>query len=193
MAPSLLAPRLAVPLLLVLAAAAAAAADGVADAGAGAGMTHLHFFFHEVFTAGPNGTTATVAPPARSGDGSSLGFVGVVDDMLREGADPASRLVGRAQGVTAGTSLAAADGAGAITTMLSLAFTEEGPYAGSTLQVFGRAVLGTGDGAAGGGRHGQVPDGAGSHAQPARELVGPRQPPRHRVRRLRHHVSHLAS
>lgn len=27
--------------------------------------------------------------------------------------------------------------------MLSLAFTEEGPYAGSTLQVFGRAVLGT--------------------------------------------------
>ncbi|EAY78383.1 hypothetical protein OsI_33470 [Oryza sativa Indica Group] len=141
MAPSLLAPRLAVPLLLVL--AAAAAADGVADASAGAGMTHLHFFFHEVFTAGPNGTTATVAPPARSGDGSSLGFVGVVDDMLREGADPASRLVGRAQGVTAGTSLAAADGAGAITTMLSLAFTEEGPYAGSTLQVFGRAVLGT--------------------------------------------------
>lgn len=96
MAPSLLAPRLAVPLLLVL--AAAAAADGVADASAGAGMTHLHFFFHEVFTAGPNGTTATVAPPARSGDGSSLGFVGVVDDMLREGADPASRLVGRAQG-----------------------------------------------------------------------------------------------
>uniref|UniRef100_A0A0E0EXG1 Dirigent protein n=1 Tax=Oryza meridionalis TaxID=40149 RepID=A0A0E0EXG1_9ORYZ len=137
MAPSLLAPRLAVPVLLLVLAAAAAAAEGVA----GAGMTHLHFFIHEVFTAGPNATTATVvAPPARSdGGSSSFGFVGVVDDMLREGADPASRLVGRAQGVTAGTSLAD----GAITTMLNLVFTEEGPYAGSTLQVFGRAVLGT--------------------------------------------------
>uniref|UniRef100_A0A0E0M7E2 Dirigent protein n=1 Tax=Oryza punctata TaxID=4537 RepID=A0A0E0M7E2_ORYPU len=135
MAPSLLAPRLAVSVLLVLAAASAAAADGIGSGGGG--MMHLHFFFHEVFTAGPNGTTATVAAPARSG-GSFFGFVGVVDDMLREGADPASRLVGRAQGVTAGTSLAD----GAITTMLNLVFTE-GPYAGSTLQVFGRALLGT--------------------------------------------------
>ncbi|KAF0893902.1 hypothetical protein E2562_031435 [Oryza meyeriana var. granulata] len=120
-------------LLFLVALAAPAAADGVGTGG----MTHLHFFFHEVFTAGPNGTTATVAPPAR-GDGSFFGFVGVIDDMLREGADPASRLIGRAQGITAGSSLSD----GAITTLLNLVFTD-GPYGGSTLQVFGRALLST--------------------------------------------------
>lgn len=108
MAPSLLAPRLAVPLLLVL--AAAAAADGVASAGAGAGMTHLHFFFHEVFTAGPNGTTATVAPPARSGDGSSWGSSAWWTTCSGRARTRRRASWGRA-GVTAGTSLAAADGA----------------------------------------------------------------------------------
>ncbi|XP_015696985.2 dirigent protein 2-like, partial [Oryza brachyantha] len=108
--------------------------------GGGGGTTHhLHFFFHEVFTDGPSGTTATVAKPARGGGGSSFfGFVSVVDDVLREGADPSSGLVGRAQGVTAATSLSD----GAITTLLNLVFTA-GPYSGSTLQVFGRALLGT--------------------------------------------------
>lgn len=62
--------------------------------------------------------------------------------MLREGADPASRLVGARRGHRRHVARRRRR-RGAITTMLSLAFTEEGPYAGSTLQVFGRAVLGT--------------------------------------------------
>uniref|UniRef100_A0A0D9XJE3 Dirigent protein n=1 Tax=Leersia perrieri TaxID=77586 RepID=A0A0D9XJE3_9ORYZ len=135
-ASSIKATQLSAAVVLGLFLAAFAAADG---GGATTTTTHLHFFFHEVFTDGPNGTTATVVPPARS-DGGSFGFVATVDDMLREGADPSSRLIGRAQGVTAGTSLS---GDGAITTLLNLVFTEDGPYRGSTLQVFGRALLGT--------------------------------------------------
>ncbi|KAE8770442.1 putative disease resistance protein [Hordeum vulgare] len=94
--------------LLFLAAAtttATTAADGV-PVGNGA-MTHLHFYFHEIYTAGPNGTTVAVASPPAGAGGSSFGFgsVSVVDDMLRKGADPASRLIGRAQGLTAAASL----------------------------------------------------------------------------------------
>ncbi|KAL5232532.1 hypothetical protein ABZP36_031308 [Zizania latifolia] len=132
--PLIVAPLVAV--LLLFSSAATTAADGGVDS-AGGDMTHLHFFFHENFSAGPNGTTAAVSPPAR-GDGSSFGSVGVVDDMLKEGADPSSRLIGRVQGLTAGASLSN----GAVTTMLNMVFTD-GPYKGSTLAVFGRAVLGT--------------------------------------------------
>ena len=111
-----------------------------AAAAGNGGMTHLHFYFHEIYTAGPNGTPAAVASPPAGASGSAFGFgyVGVVDDMLREGADPASRLIGRAQGLTAGASLSE----GAITTLLNFVFTG-GPYNGSTLAMFGRAVLGS--------------------------------------------------
>ncbi|KAE8791321.1 putative disease resistance protein [Hordeum vulgare] len=94
--------------LLFLAAAtttATAAADGV-PVGNG-GMTHLHFYFHEIYTAGPNDAMAAVASPSAGAGGSSFGFgsVSMVDDMLCEGADPASHLIGRAQGLTAAASL----------------------------------------------------------------------------------------
>ncbi|KAI5018625.1 hypothetical protein ZWY2020_043513 [Hordeum vulgare] len=133
-----LAPLVALLFLAAATTTAAAAADGV-PAGNG-GMTHLHFYFHEIYTAGPNGTTAAVASPPAGAGGSSFGFgsVSVVDDMLREGADPASRLIGRAQGLTAAASLSE----GAITTLLNFVFTD-GPYNGSTLALFGRAVLGS--------------------------------------------------
>jgi uncharacterized membrane protein len=101
--------------------------------------THLHFYFHEVFSSGPNSTVAMLTP-ARDGvsNGSVFGMMGVVDDMLREGSDPSSRLIGRVQGLSAGTSLSD----GALLTALNIRFTDE-PYNGSTLQVFGRALLGT--------------------------------------------------
>ncbi|KAL6883714.1 hypothetical protein ACP4OV_011128 [Aristida adscensionis] len=111
----------------------------ISSAAGDGGATHLHFFFHELYSGGPNGTTVEVSPP-RSGNknGSFFGTVTVVDDVLREGADPASRVLGRGQGLTAGVSL----DDGALLTLLDLVFTE-GPYNGSTLQVFGRALLGT--------------------------------------------------
>ncbi|GJN20530.1 hypothetical protein PR202_gb07921 [Eleusine coracana subsp. coracana] len=110
-----------------------------AGAGGNGGPTHLHFYFHELYSGGPNGTTVQLAP-ARGGinNASFFGMAGVVDDMLREGADPSSRLIGRAQGLTVGSSLSD----GALTTELNFVFTN-GLYNGSTLQVFGRALLGT--------------------------------------------------
>ncbi|KAI4980073.1 hypothetical protein ZWY2020_016826 [Hordeum vulgare] len=100
-----LAPLVALLFLVAATTTATAAADGV-PVGNG-GMMHLHFYFHEIYTAGPNGTTAAVASPPAGAGGSSFRFgsVSVVDDMLLEGADPASRLIGRAQELTVAASL----------------------------------------------------------------------------------------
>lgn len=115
---------------------AAAAGDAGVGYSAGRPTTHLHFYFHENFSGGPDGTAVQVSA-ARS-NGSFFGIVNVVDDMLREGADPASRLLGRAQGLTVGASLSD----GALLTVLDFVFTG-GPYNGSSLALLGRALLGT--------------------------------------------------
>ncbi|RLN39904.1 hypothetical protein C2845_PM01G44320 [Panicum miliaceum] len=102
--------------------------------------THLHFYFHENFSGGPDGTAVQVSA-ARGGlnNGSFFGgVVNVVDDMLREGADLASRLLGRAQGLTVGAFLTD----GELLTVCDFVFTD-GPYNGSTLALLGRALLGT--------------------------------------------------
>lgn len=111
--------RAILALILLFSSSAATIAAAQPAAADGGRTTHLHFYMHEFFNGGPNGSTARVAPPARSG-GSLFVFVSVVDDALREGADPASRLVGRAQGLAAGTSLAD----GSVTTMLDFVFTD---------------------------------------------------------------------
>ncbi|KAJ4755920.1 Dirigent protein [Rhynchospora pubera] len=98
--------------------------------------THLHFYFHEIYS-GPNATAVAVVNPPRND--SAFGAMGMVDDMLKEGPDPSSKLIGRAQGLTAVPSM---EQNGGILTMLNFVFTD-GPYNGSTLAVFGRAVLGT--------------------------------------------------
>ncbi|KAF3332095.1 dirigent protein 1-like protein [Carex littledalei] len=98
--------------------------------------THLHFYFHEIY-AGPNATAVGAVNPPRND--SAFGAIGVVDDMLKEGPDPSSKLIGRAQGLTTVASMEKDSG---ILTMLNLVFTD-GPYKGSTLAIFGRAVLGT--------------------------------------------------
>ncbi|KAL6643710.1 hypothetical protein ACP70R_018476 [Stipagrostis hirtigluma subsp. patula] len=133
--------RASAPLLLLFSLLLFSSAEGAGAGTPGGGdgrATHLHFYFHELFSGGPNGTTAEVSP-ARSGNqnGSFFGLVSVVDDMLWEGAGPASRLLGRAQGLTVGASLTD----GAILTVLNFVFTD-GPYNGSTLAVLGRALLG---------------------------------------------------
>ncbi|TVU30961.1 hypothetical protein EJB05_22620, partial [Eragrostis curvula] len=123
-------------LFSVLFLSSAAARESSGD---GQPTTHLHFYFHEIFPSAPNTTIAQLSP-ARGGinNSSFFGMMGVVDDMLREGADPSSRLIGRAQGLAVGSSLTD----GALLAMLDLIFTD-GPYNGSSLQVFGRVLLGT--------------------------------------------------
>ncbi|RLN17000.1 hypothetical protein C2845_PM02G14970 [Panicum miliaceum] len=81
--------------VLVLSSTEAAVGEA-AGGDVGRPTTHLHFYFHENFSGGPDGTAVQVSA-ARGGlnNGSFFGVVNVVDDMLREGADPASRLLQR--------------------------------------------------------------------------------------------------
>ncbi|TVU30959.1 hypothetical protein EJB05_22618, partial [Eragrostis curvula] len=134
------APHRSAPLLLLLFSVLFLSSAAAAEAsGYGQPTTHLHFYFHEIFSSGPNGTTANIAKPHGGSNNSSFfGMLGVLDDMLREGADPTSRLIGRAQGISVGSSLSD----GSLLTMLDFVFTD-GTYNGSSLQVFGRALLGT--------------------------------------------------
>ncbi|KAJ3676148.1 hypothetical protein LUZ60_003560 [Juncus effusus] len=99
-------------------------------------MTHMHFYLHEVYS-GSNETAVSVVSPQKNN--SSFGMVGVIDDMLRDEADPNSKLIGRAQGLFAGASMEQDNG---LFTSLNFIFTD-GPYNGSTLAIFGRLVSGT--------------------------------------------------
>ncbi|XBI17727.1 hypothetical protein VPH35_059704 [Triticum aestivum] len=97
-----------------------------------------------VVAAGSRSPATCVVPAGAGGSAFGFGYVGVVDELLREGADPASRLIGRTQGLTTGASLSEV----AITTLLNFVFTD-GPYNGSTLAMFGRAWPGPSSGAGG--------------------------------------------
>ncbi|KAK3118107.1 hypothetical protein QOZ80_9BG0694340 [Eleusine coracana subsp. coracana] len=110
----------------------------VVDArGHGNPTTHLHFYFHEVFSNGPNSTIARLAEPHGGVNNSSyFGSLTVVDDMIREGTDPSSRLIGRVQGLAAGVSLSDST----FLTLFDFVFTE-GAFNGSTLLVLGRPLL----------------------------------------------------
>ncbi|KAJ3673949.1 hypothetical protein LUZ60_005941 [Juncus effusus] len=99
-------------------------------------MTHMHFYFHEILS-GPNQTTVNVVKAQKNN--SFFGMVGIIDDMLRDGADPNSKLIGRAQGLATGASMEQDNG---LLTTLNFVFTD-GSYNGSTLSIFGRVVLGT--------------------------------------------------
>ena len=102
------------------------------EAATSAKETHLHLYFHEI-NGGPNSTTTIVAPLNSSASG--FGGAVAIDDALREGPEPTSKLIGRAQGILPAVSQEE-------TTFLFAAnfvFTE-GEYNGSTLDVFGRAV-----------------------------------------------------
>ncbi|KAJ3688942.1 hypothetical protein LUZ61_018106 [Rhynchospora tenuis] len=96
--------------------------------------THLHFYFHEILS-GPNATVKTVVNPSNSTK-STFGDITVVDDMLREGPDDNSTLIGRVQGL-----VAAVGRDGSLESMHNFVFTK-GKYNGSTLAIYGRVVLG---------------------------------------------------
>ncbi|CAN6236584.1 unnamed protein product [Urochloa humidicola] len=113
--------------LLVLLLACCVAASAAADEA----LTHLHFYFHEVNAGAPNATVVNVASLHRNA--STFGDVNVFDNALREGPDPASRLIGRAQGVAVHASL---DESGGLTA-IDFVFSDYGDYSGSTLATLG--------------------------------------------------------
>ncbi|CAN6269662.1 unnamed protein product [Urochloa humidicola] len=99
-------------------------------AAAGDALTHLHLYFHEVQAGAPDATVVTVASLHKNA--STFGDVGVFDNALREGPDPASRLIGRAHGIGVHASL---DGSTAFAAIV-FAFSG-GDYGGSTLATQG--------------------------------------------------------
>ncbi|CAL5029437.1 unnamed protein product [Urochloa decumbens] len=107
----------------------------VPAAAAGDALTHIHFYFHEVQAGAPNATVVVVASLHKNA--STFGDVGVFDNALREGPDPASRLIGRAQGVGVHASLDESSGL----TAINFVFSDYGEYSGSTLATLGRLSL----------------------------------------------------
>lgn len=95
--------------------------------------TRLHLYFHEIFS-GPNITAITVA--SLNHTSSKFGDTSVIDDHLRDGPEPTSRLIGYAQGITVQASV----GAPAFLFMTNFVFTQ-GKYNGSTIAVIGRATF----------------------------------------------------
>uniref|UniRef100_A0A0E0LND8 Dirigent protein n=1 Tax=Oryza punctata TaxID=4537 RepID=A0A0E0LND8_ORYPU len=121
-------------LLLVLLAASPAAGD---DAGGSDKLTRIRVYMHERF-AGANATALAVVP-SPLGANETFGRVAVLDDELRDGPDHGnSALIGRFQGIFAGTALPGTPAA--FQSAISLVFTA-GEYAGSTLAMVG-PVLG---------------------------------------------------
>ena len=92
-------------------------------------LTHLHFYFHEVDGGVPNATVVNVASLHRNA--STFGDLNVSDNAQREGPDPASRLVGRAQGIGVSGGLMA----------IVFAFSDYGEYSGSTLATLGHLTV----------------------------------------------------
>ncbi|KAM0886164.1 hypothetical protein ACQ4PT_029859 [Festuca glaucescens] len=112
------------------------ASSSMARAHGGGGLKHIHLYMHETVT-GPNTTLYAAAPPRQPGSDTTFGMVGVLDDELRDGADPSnSSLVGRFQGLFAFAGLATPPG---MQTAVSVVFTA-GEHAGSTLVVVGSVV-----------------------------------------------------
>ncbi|CAL9185426.1 dirigent protein 23-like [Musa acuminata AAA Group] len=96
--------------------------------------THLHFFFHDIVT-GPNPTAVRIAQASVTNNSpAAFGALVMMDDLLTEGPDSGSKLLGRAQGVYG---LASRDEPGHLLVAMTLAFVD-GEYNGSTLAVLGR-------------------------------------------------------
>ncbi|XP_051210237.2 pterocarpan synthase 1-like [Lolium perenne] len=93
-------------------------------------VTHLRFYVHEV-EVGTNATVVNVASPHRNS--SKFGDVNVFDNMVREGPDPTSRLIGRAQGLAVHASVDGRSGLVAI----NFVFSDYDGYSGSGLTTQG--------------------------------------------------------
>jgi len=95
--------------------------------------TDLQFYLHEAFT-GESATTVEVVPaPGSNQTFTGFGYIAMVDDPLRAGPEPTSKLVGRAQGLDGGASRP--NGLSLITAVTYLF--SDGIYNGSSLSVLG--------------------------------------------------------
>ncbi|XP_020236862.1 dirigent protein 22 [Cajanus cajan] len=99
-------------------------------------FSHFHFYFHETFTT-DNATTVTVVQPLPKYNGTtSFGSVSIMDNALTVGPNRTSKVVGRIEGLVAGTSQSEFN----LLVVLNFALTE-GKYNGSSIVVLGRNRL----------------------------------------------------
>lgn len=95
--------------------------------------TRLHFYFHDTLS-GKNPTAVRVAEAKMTEKSPTFfGLVNVIDDLLTEGPEPESPLVGRAQGFYASAGLESLG----LHVNVNLVFTSP-EYNGSTLSILGR-------------------------------------------------------
>uniref|UniRef100_A0A0E0CQR9 Dirigent protein n=1 Tax=Oryza meridionalis TaxID=40149 RepID=A0A0E0CQR9_9ORYZ len=121
-------------LLFVLATTTKAYMEGVSRPSAlgnSSAPTHLHFYFHDKVT-GPSPSAVRVVNPPNNTSPTFFGMVVVMDDPLTEGPDPASKPVGRAQGMYVLSNQARIGFLQAMNIVLTA-----GPYNGSVITVLG--------------------------------------------------------
>ncbi|KAI3441231.1 PLCXc domain-containing protein [Psidium guajava] len=95
--------------------------------------TRLHFYFHDTLS-GKNPTAVRVAEAKMTEESPTLfGLVNMIDDLLTEGPEPESPLVGRAQGFYASAGLESLG----LHMNVNLVFMSP-EYNGSTLSIMGR-------------------------------------------------------
>ncbi|KAI3996257.1 hypothetical protein MKX01_026725 [Papaver californicum] len=100
-------------------------------------MTKLHFFMHDNII-GSNPTAFKIAEAAITNSSSTFfGATFMADDPLTEGPDPKSRLVGRAQGFFGASGMNETS----LIMGLSLVFTADKKFNGSTISVFTRNAV----------------------------------------------------
>ncbi|KAJ4827102.1 hypothetical protein Tsubulata_031687 [Turnera subulata] len=95
-------------------------------------LTHLHFYFHDILS-GPNPTAVTAVPPLSKTSTTWFGSICMLDHKLTAGPQITSKLIGRAQGLYAGTS----EQDLTLLMAINIVFLE-GAYNGSTITILGR-------------------------------------------------------
>ncbi|GMN55940.1 hypothetical protein TIFTF001_025058 [Ficus carica] len=98
-------------------------------------ITHLHFYFHDIFS-GKNRTSVQVAGPPLVNSSPNFGAVVVIDDPLTVGPGRTSKQVGSAQGFYA----AAGQSEIGLLMVFSCVFTQ-GKFNGSTLSILGHNAI----------------------------------------------------
>ncbi|KAJ8748758.1 hypothetical protein K2173_011313 [Erythroxylum novogranatense] len=93
--------------------------------------THLHFYFHDVVS-GKDSTVVRIAGPPES-SGTGFGDTMMTDDLLTEGPELGSKIIGRAQGMYG----VSAQHELSLLMVMNYVFTE-GKYNGSSVSILGR-------------------------------------------------------
>ncbi|XVE51985.1 hypothetical protein DITRI_Ditri02bG0083600 [Diplodiscus trichospermus] len=97
--------------------------------------TNMTVYFHDYSSGGPESTDLPVVGfPGKLWSFIDFGTLAVADDLMTEGPEPTSAVVGRGQGISIAISL---DGVNAYVSF-SLVFTNEA-YNGSTIQILGNS------------------------------------------------------